>query len=86
MRAYPLIHLQVKCCNHYNHQEIYIVIEKSNVKYKRTDALSLWHQQYSTTVDIHGPLQARGETRCPGGVSVSCYLLNVLWDAQYNAC
>ena len=43
-----------------------------NVKYKRTDALSLWHQQYSTTVDIHGPLQARGETRCPGGVSVSC--------------
>ena len=27
-----------------------------NVKYKRTDAPSLWHQQYSTTVDIHGPL------------------------------
>ena len=25
-----------------------------NVKYKRTDALSLWHQQYSTTVDIRG--------------------------------
>ena len=23
--------------------------------YKRTDELSLWHQQYSTTVDIHGP-------------------------------
>ena len=43
-----------------------------NVKYKRTDALSLWHQQQSTTVDIHGPLQTRGETRCPGGVSVSC--------------
>ena len=42
------------------------------VKYKRTDALSLWHQQWSTTMDIHGPLQTRGETRCPGGVSVSC--------------
>ena len=35
-----------------------------SVKYKRTDALSLWHQQKSTTVDIHGPLQTRGETRC----------------------
>ena len=23
-------------------------------------------------VDIHGPLKTRGETRCPGGVSVSC--------------
>ena len=23
-------------------------------------------------MDIHGPLQTRGETRCPGGVSVSC--------------
>ena len=43
-----------------------------HVKYKRTDALSLWHQQKSTTVDIHGPLLTRGETRCPGGVSVSC--------------
>ena len=43
-----------------------------NVKYKKTDALSLWHQQQSTTVDIHGPLQTRGETRCPEGVSVSC--------------
>ena len=32
-----------------------------NVKYKRTDAPSLWHKQYSTTVDIHGPLQTRGE-------------------------
>ena len=30
-----------------------------NVKYKRTDALSLWHKQQSTTVDIHGPLQTR---------------------------
>ena len=34
----------------------------SNVKYKRTDTLSLCHQQYSTTVDIHGPLQTRGKT------------------------
>ena len=42
-----------------------------NVKYKRTDALSLRHQQHSTTVDTHGPLQTRGETRSPGGVSVS---------------
>ena len=24
-----------------------------NVKYKRTDALSIWHQQYSTELDIH---------------------------------
>ena len=23
-------------------------------------------------VDIHGPLQTRGESRCPGGVRVSC--------------
>ena len=45
--------------------------QQSNVKYK-TDALSLWHQHWSTTVDIHGPLQTRGETRRPGGVSVSC--------------
>ena len=43
-----------------------------NVKYKRTKALSLWHQHYRTTMDIHGPLQTRGKTRCPGGVSVSC--------------
>ena len=41
-----------------------------NVKYKRTDALSLWHEQWSTTVDIYGPLHTRGETRCPGRVSV----------------
>ena len=32
-----------------------------NVKYKRTDALSLWHQQKST--------KTRGETRCPGAAS-----------------
>ena len=41
-----------------------------NVKYKRTDAPPPWHQQQSTTVDIHGPLQTRGETRCPGGVPI----------------
>ena len=46
--------------------------DMNNIKYKRTDALLLLHQQQSTTVDIHGPLQTRGETRCPGGVSVSC--------------
>ena len=34
--------------------------------------MSLWHQQESIPVDIHGPLQTRGKTRCPGGVSVSC--------------
>ena len=43
-----------------------------NVKYKRTDAPSLLHQQKSTKLDIHGPLQTRGETKCPGAVSVSC--------------
>ena len=43
-----------------------------NVKYNRTEALSLWHQQKSTTVDMYGPLQTRCETRCPEGVSVSC--------------
>ena len=42
-----------------------------SVKYKRTDALSLWHRQKSTTVDTHGPPQTRDETRRPGGVSVS---------------
>ena len=36
-----------------------------NVKYKRTDALPLWHQQRNTTLDIQGPLQTRGETSCP---------------------
>ena len=48
-------------------------IFKWDIKYEKykTDALSLWHQQQSTTVDIHGPLQTRGETRCPAGVSVS---------------
>ena len=48
------------------------ISSSNNVKYKRTDALSLWHQQKSTKVDIHRPLKTRGETRCPGGVSVSC--------------
>ena len=47
-------------------------IDFVNVKYKRTDAPSLWHQQQSTTVDIHGPQKTRGATRCPRGVSVSC--------------
>ena len=42
-----------------------------NVKYKRSDAPSLWQQEQSTAMDINGPLQIRGETRCPGGVSVS---------------
>ena len=42
-------------------------------KNKRTGALSLWHQQQCTMVDIYGPLQTRGETRCPGEVSVSCF-------------
>ena len=37
-----------------------------NVKYKKTDAPSLWHQQKSTTVDINGPRKT-GVTRCPGG-------------------
>ena len=41
-------------------------LKKHNVKYDRTDALSLWHLQKSTTMDIHGLLQTRGETRCPG--------------------
>ena len=50
------------------------VSNQLNVKYKRTDALSLWHQQESTTVDIHGPLETRGETRCPGGCQLGwCY-------------
>ena len=54
----------------YNNLAYQCKIQK-NVKYKRTDALSLWHQQQSTTLDIHGPLKTRGETRCPGGASVS---------------
>ena len=58
-----------------------------NVKYKRTDALSLWHQQKSTTVDIHGPLQTRGETRCPGGVSVSCLASRTRHECpRHNEC
>ena len=40
-------------------------LECWNVKYNRTYALSLWRTQYFTTVDIYGPLQTRGETRCP---------------------
>ena len=41
-------------------------------KYKRTITQSLWHRQYSTTMDVHGHLETRGGTTCPGGVSVSC--------------
>ena len=47
-----------------NHSIFGMGIPYDNVKYKRTDALLLWHQQQSTTVDIHGPLQTRSETRC----------------------
>ena len=43
-----------------------------NQKYKRTDAPSLSHQQCSITVDINGSLQTKSETKCLGGVSVSC--------------
>ena len=50
------------------------------LKYKRTDVLSLCCQQLSTTLDIHGPLQTRGETRCPGGVSVSCLASHYMFD------
>ena len=62
------------CARHfYHYQTIHRMLKwQWGVKYKRTYSLSLWHQQYSTTLDIHGPLQTRGETRCPGGVSVSC--------------
>ena len=39
-----------------------------NVKYKRTDELSM-----APTIEHHGGhSRTRGETRCPGGVSVSC--------------
>ena len=59
-------------CHHAFHEHKMGRAIEWNVKYKRTDAPSLWHQQQSTTVDIHGPLQTRGDIRCPGGVSVSC--------------
>ena len=57
-----------------------------NVKYKNTDALSLWHQQSSTTVDIHVPLQTRGETRCPGVIMLILQYLRVVlfsWPISY---
>ena len=38
-----------------------LIQSNDNVNYKRTDVLSLWHQQKSTTVDIRGPLQTRGD-------------------------
>ena len=63
-------HQGLLCVRTFNSEHISILLYM-RVKYERTDALSLWHQQKSTTVDIHGPLQTRGETRCPGGVSVS---------------
>ena len=36
-------------------------------------------------MDIHGPLQTRGETRCPGGVSVSCLASHTCHETL-NAC
>ena len=48
-------------------------VKVPNAKYKRTDALSLWYQQQSTTVDTHGPLHTRGEIyQVPGGASIPC--------------
>ena len=35
-----------------------------NVKTKRTDALSLWHQQLNTTVYIHGPCKPEACITC----------------------
>ena len=45
-----------------------------NVKYKRTDALSLWHNQYIWWYQGgHSWVpETRCETRCQRGVSVSC--------------
>ena len=61
---------------------VVVYIRLLKVQYKRTDALSLWRQQWSTTVDIHGPLQTRGGTRCPGGVSVSCLVSRTRHECQ----
>ena len=36
--------------------------------YEMTNAPLQWHLQQSITVDIHGPLKTRGETRCPEGI------------------
>ena len=46
----------------------------ANIKYGITDALSLWHKYnvIAYTVVIHGRLDTRVETRCPGGFSISC--------------
>ena len=46
----------------------------ANIKYGITDALSLWHTYnvIAYTVVIHGCLDTRVETRCPGGFSISC--------------
>ena len=70
---YDVLYVRSICArSHESMLFVGIAMENNQVKYKRTDVLSLWHQQLSTTVYIHGPLQTRGETRCPGGVSVSC--------------
>ena len=46
----------------------------ANIKYGITDALSVWHKYnvIAYTVIIHGRLDTRVETKCPGGVSISC--------------
>ena len=46
----------------------------ANIKYWLTDALSVWHKYnvIAYTVVFHGRLDTRVETRCPGGVSISC--------------
>ena len=43
-----------------------------HVKHKRTDALSLWHKQQSTTMESRGPLGIKREIRCLVNVSISC--------------
>ena len=48
----------------------------ANIKYGIiTDALSVWHKYnvIAYTVVIHGRLDTRVETRCPGGFSISCW-------------
>ena len=46
----------------------------ANIKYGITDALSFWHKYnvIAYTVVIHGRLDTRVETKCPGGFSISC--------------
>ena len=47
---------------------------KLNIEYGITDALSMWHKYnvIAYIVVIHGRLNTRVETRCPGGFSISC--------------